>query len=160
VSWPCAPQRPRSRSRCWNTTAAFPWCRLAPPRFGVNVACRVLRSWEPVFVPSSFASCRDSRTRCQPGQAHPGADPRCGLHRDTARVVATRAEPRAARRAWAPRCAARGCWDSLPPSGRPEPTQTPFPGSTSPSPPGASPARARATRLKSRAAAGVSLVTG
>jgi hypothetical protein len=103
---------------------------------------------------------RDSRTRCQPGQAHPNADPSCGLHRDTARMVAGRVEPRAARRAWALRCAARGCLDSPPPSGRPEPTQTPFPGSTSSSPSGASTARVRAAHLKSRAAAGVSLVTG
>jgi hypothetical protein len=103
---------------------------------------------------------RDSRTRCQPGQAHPSADLSCGLHRDTTRMVAGRVEPRAARRAWAPRCVARGCWHSPPPSGRPEPTQTPFPGSTSSSPPGASPARARAAHLKSRAADGVSLVTG
>jgi hypothetical protein len=55
-------------------------------------------------MPSSCSSCRDSRTRWQLGQVHPSTDTSCGLNRDSMRVVAGCAEPRAARHAWAPWC--------------------------------------------------------
>jgi hypothetical protein len=132
VSWPSAPQRPRPRPCRGTLTAACPWCRSAPPWFGVDAACRVFHFWEPTFMPSSCSSCRDSRTRWQLGQVHPSTDTSCGLNRDSMRVVAGCAEPRAARHAWAPWCVARGCWVSSPPSGRPEPTLTPNPTSLSP----------------------------
>jgi hypothetical protein len=75
----------------------------------LNVARRAFRSSELAFVPSGFSSCSGSRTRWQPSQVHPIADPSCDVHHDAACVVAGRAEPRAARRAWAPRCVARSC---------------------------------------------------
>jgi hypothetical protein len=67
-----------------------------PPRLGVDAARRVFRFWEPAYVPSSFSSCRSSRTRWQPGQAHHSVDPSHDLCRNTARVVVDCAPLRAA----------------------------------------------------------------